>query len=144
MRDNERRILQTFDRALMMDLLVNLLRWPAAFLWVCFVGPWFARLFGIPVRAAFWKIDQRKERLSRFQFVWAFGVLIFGIGMFIFNLDWGILHRVLLEKQWSAKLIELGFEFALSVFMGIVIAFWCAPTQMDESPVTELDLSQRL
>jgi len=126
----------------MTDLFLGFVRWPAAILWVCFVGPWFARLFGIPVRA-FWKMDHQNQRLTRFQFVWTFGVLIFGVGLSIFNLDLGMLHRILLEKQWSAKLIDLGFEFALSVFMGIVIAFWCAPSQMGESPVTELDLSQR-
>lgn len=135
--------LQSLDKADMMDLLVSVASWSAAFLWVCFVGPWLARLFGIPVRAAFWKMDRENERLTRFQFVWAFGVLVFGVGLSIFNLDLDILHKVLLEKAWSAKMIDLGFEFALSVFMGIVIAFWCAPTQMDESPVTELDLSER-
>lgn len=126
-----------------MDLLISVAKWPVAFLWVCFVGPWLARLFGIPVRAAFWKMGRQNERLTRFQFVWAFGVLVFGVGLFIFNLDLDNLHKVLLEEPWSAKLIDLIFEFALSVFMGIVIAFWCAPTQMDESPVTELDLSER-
>jgi hypothetical protein len=126
-----------------MDLLVSFVRWPAAFLWVCFVGPWIARLFGIPVRAAFWKMSRQNQQLTRFQFVWAFGVLVFGVGLFIFNLDLDDIQRVILEKHWSAKLIDLGFEFALSVFMGIVIAFWCAPTQIGESPITELDISQR-
>jgi hypothetical protein len=127
----------------MKELLVSFVRWPAALLWVCFVGPWIARLFGIPVRAAFWRMDRQDQRLTRLQFVWAFGVLVFGVGFFIFNLDSDIIHRVLLEKRWSAKVLDLAFELVLSVFMGIVIAFWCAPTQMGESPVTELDLTQR-
>ncbi len=127
----------------MKGLLVDLARGSAALLWVCFVGPWIARLCGIPVRAAFWTMDRQNHRLTRFQFVWAFGVLVVGVGMFIFNLDSDIIQRVLLEKRWSAKLAELGFLLALSIFMGIVIGFWCAPTQIGESPVTELDLSKR-
>ena len=125
-----------------MDQLISFVRWPAAFLWICFVGPWFARLFGIPVRAAFWNTDRHNQQLTRVQFVWAFGVLIFGIGFSIFNFDVDIFHKILLEKQWSAKLIEFGFDFALSVFMGVVIAFWCAPTQKGESPITSIDLTK--
>src|SRR3569833_2844830 len=127
----------------MKELLTIFARWPAAILWICLVGPWLARLFGIPIRAAFWRPDRQSQQLTRLQIVCAYGVLIFGIGLSIFNLDSDILHRVLSEKSWSAKLIDLGFQIALSTFMGIVIAFWCAPTQINESPVTKLDLSER-
>ena len=126
----------------MSDLLINFVRWSAAILWVCFVGPWLARLLGFPVRAAFWKSD-RYQQLTRRQFIWVFGVLIFGVGFGIFNLDSDVIHRVLLEKQWTARLIALGFQLLLSICMGIAVVFWCAPTQFDESPVTKLDLSQR-
>ena len=126
-----------------MHLLSGFVRWPAALLWVIFVGPWLARSLGIPVRAAFWKTDRRDMRLTRFQFVWAYGVLIFGIGLFLFNLDSETLRRLFLERQWSARLADVGFEFGLTIFMAIVVAFWCAPTQADQSPVTELDLSKR-
>lgn len=127
----------------MKGLLVDFARISAALLWVCFVGPWIARLCGIPVRASFWTMDRPSHRLTRFQFVWAFGVLLIGVGMFIFSCDSDLIQRVLLEKHWSAKLLDLGFSLALSVFMGIVIGFWCAPTQNDESSVTGLGLSQR-
>jgi uncharacterized BrkB/YihY/UPF0761 family membrane protein len=127
----------------MKELLVGFARTSAALLWVCLVGPWIARLCGIPVRAAFWTMDRQGRRLTRFQFIWAFGVLVIGVGMFIFSLDSDTIQRVLLEKWLGAKLAYLGFSFALSIFMGVVIAFWCAPTQADESPVTKLDLSPR-
>ncbi len=126
----------------MRGLLVDFARVSAALLWVLLVGPWLARLCGIPVRAAFWRNDQQNYRLTRLQFVWAYGVLVFGVGLFIFNLDSHIVQRILLEKQWSAKLVDLGFSLALSIFMGIVVAIWCAPTQMGESPVVKLDLHQ--
>ena len=127
----------------MSGLLVDFARGSAALLWVCFVGPWIARLCGIPVRAAFWTMDRQGYRISRAQFVWAFGVLLIGVGLFIFCLDSDVIQRVLLEKRWSAKLADLGLMLAITVFMGIVVGFWCAPTQIGESPVTELDLSQR-
>jgi hypothetical protein len=115
----------------------------AALLWMWLIGPWVARLCGIPVRAAFWTMSRQDHNLTRFQFIWAFGVLVFGFGFFIFNLAPDVIQRVLLEKRWSAKLADLGFSLALTVFMGIVIAFWCAPTQTGDSPVTKLDLSGR-
>jgi hypothetical protein len=127
----------------MKGLLVSIASGSAALLWVWFVGPWIARLCGIPVRAAFWRMDRQNPHLTRPQFVWAFGVLVYGVGMFIFNFGSYAILRVLLEKRWSARLVDLGFALALSIFMGIVIGFWCAPTQNGESPLTELDLSQR-
>ena len=88
-------------------------------------------------------MDRQGHRISRPQFVCAFGVLVIGVGMFIFGLDSDVIQRVLLEKRWSAKLADLGSMLAITVFMGVVIGFWCAPTQNGESPITELDLSQR-
>jgi pheromone shutdown protein TraB len=108
---------------------------------VCFIGPWIARLCGIPVPSKFWTKNWQNRHLPRLQFVWAFGVLIFGVGMFRFSLGSDIARRVLLEKRLSAKLFDLGFALAFSIFMGIVVAFWCAPTQAGESPVIELGLS---
>jgi hypothetical protein len=127
----------------MKGLLVQFVCGSAALLWVCFVGPWVVRLCGIPVRAAFWTKNGQDHHLTRFQFIWAFGVLVFGVGMFIFSLAPDVIQRVLLEKRWGAKLADLGFSLAITVFMGIIIAFWCAPTQTDDSPVTTLDLSGR-
>jgi hypothetical protein len=127
----------------MKGLLVDFVRVPAALLWVCIVGPWIARFCGIPVRAAFWTMERQGHHLTRFQFVFAFGVLVVGVGMFIFSLDSDLIQRVLLERQLSAKMADLSTMLGLTVFMGIVIGFWCAPTQAGESPVTELDLFRR-
>jgi hypothetical protein len=142
LRDNGS-VLAIFGEAFMKGLLVQFACISAALLWVCFVGPWIARLCGIPVRAAFWTMNQQNQHLTRFQFVWAFGVLVYGVGMFIFSLAPDTLQRILLEKRWSAKLADLGFSLAITVFMGILIGFWCAPTQTGESSVTGLDLSRR-
>src|ERR1700752_2314902 len=120
----------------MRELLISFARWSAAILWVCVVGPWLARLFGIPIRAAFWKSDRQNEQLTRRQFMWVFGVLVFGVGFSIFNLDSEVIHRLLTEKTWSSRLIDLGVQVLLSICMGIAVVFWCAPTQLDESPVT--------
>jgi hypothetical protein len=123
--------------------LLFIARVSAALLWVWFAGPWIARSFGIPVQAAFWRMDRQKQRLTRLQFVVAFGVLIFGVGLFIFNCDSETIQRVLLEKRWTARFAYLGFSLALSVFMGIIIGFVCAPAQIDEPQVTDLGLSRR-
>ena len=88
-------------------------------------------------------MDRENQHLTRPQFVWAFGVLILGIGLFILGLDWYTIQRVLLDKGWIAKSADLGLLLGISVFMGIVVGFWCAPTHNDESPVIELDLSER-
>jgi hypothetical protein len=120
-------LLRKTDEALMKELFVRYACQLAALLWVCFVGPWIARLCGVPVRAAFWTMNRENQQLTRLQFVWAFGVLVCGFGIFIFNLAPDVIRHVLVEKPWSAKLKDLGFSLALSMFMGIVIGFWCAP-----------------
>jgi hypothetical protein len=127
----------------MKEMLVRYACQLAALLWICFVGPWFARLCGIPVRAAFWTMNSENQQITRIQFIWAFGVLVCGIGIFISSLAPEVIQRVLLEKRWGAMLGDLGFSLGMSVFMGIVIGFWCAPTQLGDSPTIELDLSQR-
>jgi hypothetical protein len=89
----------------MKELLISFVRWPAAILWVWVVGPCLARLFGFPIRTAFWKPDRQNQQLTRPQFIWAFGVLVFGIGFGIVNLDSDTIHTFLLAKSWSAKLV---------------------------------------
>jgi hypothetical protein len=142
LRDN-RSSLAEFCEASMTDLLFKCGNVLAAYVWICFIGPWLARLCGIPVPTEFWKKDWQKMHFSRLRFVWAFGVLIFGFGMFLFNLDHDVVNRVLLDRRWSAKLSDVAFALAFSIFMTSVIAFWCAPTLSDKSPVTELGLSRR-
>ena len=127
----------------MKDQLVSFVSGSLALLWICFVGPWLARLCGVPVRAAFWTMDrQQNPPITRFQFVWAFGVLVCGIGLFIFNFGPNFAKWVPYKRS-SGSMLEVFFAFAISVSMGVVIGFWCAPTQIGESPVTELDLSRR-
>jgi hypothetical protein len=130
-------------KALVISFAIRFASALAASLWVLFVGPWIARFCGIPVRADFWTMNRQDHRLTRFQFVWAFGVLVYGVGMFLFTLAPDVIHRLSMENRWSARLADLGFSLAITVFMGILIGLWCAPTQIGESPVTRLDLSRR-
>ena len=70
------------------------------------------------------------------------GVLVCGIGLFIFNFGPNIAKWVL-DKRSSGSTFGVVFALAISVFMGVIIGFWCAPTQVGESPITQLDLSRR-
>jgi len=126
----------------MKDQLVSFACGSLALVWICFVGPWLARLCGVPVRAAFWTMNRQNPPMTRLQFVWAFGVLVCGIGIFIFNFGPNIAKWVL-DKRSSGSTFGVVFALAISVFMGVVIGFWCAPTQVGESPITQLDLSRR-
>src|SRR3569833_2811836 len=112
----------------MKDYLVSLASGSAALLWICFVGPWIARLCGIPVRAAFWTMDRENSPVTRLQFVWAFGVLVCGIGIFIFDFGPNV-SQWILEKRSRSSVSEIVLALAISTFMGIIIGFWCAPTQ---------------
>lgn len=127
----------------MKELLAETVRESAALFWVCFAGPWIARLCGIPLRATFWTMAKENPRVTRTQFVWAFGVCTLGVGLFLFSLDSGLIQQIYLQKSWNATLGRIGFSLALSIFMGVVVAFWCAPTQIGEPAVTELKISEK-
>lgn len=123
----------------MKEDLVKIICPAAAVLWILFVGPSVSTLCGISVRPEFWKMNRQQEPLTRFQFVLAFGVLNWGIGIFLLNSSDSIL-RVAVEKHLNAQLFDLGLSLALSLLLGIVIGLACARTQIGESPVTKLGI----
>jgi hypothetical protein len=114
----------------------------AAALWIKLALPLIARWWGIPFRAAFWQEDVYELKLSRWQFVVFYGVAMFGVGGFLLSVP-DELRTVVLYKGWVARLQVVGFSLAFPTFFGIAIAYYCAPTAEDKSPVTELGLSRK-
>lgn len=128
----------------MKGLLVGICSMLAAVFWMSNVGPWIARLCGIPVRKTF-EITGRQQnlRLTRLQFVWGIGVLVFGVGTFIMSFGSYTLQRIFLEKRWSARLFDLGVALLISFLIGIVIAFLRPPARNGGYGIIRLNLSQR-
>ena len=65
-----------------------------ALFWIGVVAPTILRSFGVPIAFGFWRLGRRNERLSKAQYVWAFGVFSWAGGMFLFL----FLHRYL---EWK-------------------------------------------
>jgi hypothetical protein len=65
-------------------------------LWMGVVAPAILRAFGVPVARWVLRLDRRNQHLSRTQYIWAFGVFQWGLGMFVFftvskYLEWRLL-----------------------------------------------------
>jgi hypothetical protein len=65
-------------------------------LWMGVVAPAILRAFGVPVARWVWRLERRNQHLSRTQYIWAFGVFQWGLGMFVFftvskYLEWRLL-----------------------------------------------------
>lgn len=52
--------------------------------WTNFAAPGILRAFGVPVAFGMWRIERRNQSLNRTQYVWACGVFMWGLGMFLF------------------------------------------------------------
>ncbi len=84
--------------------------------WIGFVAPNISRLFGVPARIAFWREPAKGRRLSRQEWIWARGVLGWGLGMFIItNADDYLRWRILGEQSWHSVLSH--------IVVGLVV--WC-------------------
>ena len=80
----------------MMALATFLIAIVCGLLWMGVVAPAILRAFGVPVAISFWRLDRRNQHLSRTQYIWAFGVFSWGVGMFVFftvskYLEWRLL-----------------------------------------------------
>jgi len=64
--------------------------------WTNFAAPAILRTFGVPLAFGMWRIERRNQNLNRAQYVWAFGVFTWGLGLFLFfvilrYIDWKLL-----------------------------------------------------
>ena len=53
------------------------------YLWIAVIAPLLMRAVGVPVGIGLWRIDRRNQHLSRRQYVWAVGIVAWGMGMFL-------------------------------------------------------------
>ena len=96
-------------------------------LWMCLLAPLILRLFGVPVTFAVWRLDRRNQQLTRMQYVWSFGVVEWGIGMFFFftvsdYLEWKMLGYRLSYRTPKQIIMELVTCMAI----GLLLGFWSA------------------
>jgi hypothetical protein len=77
-------------------LAVFLIAIVSAACWIGLVAPAILRCFGVPIAFGLWRLDRRNQSLSKTQYVWAFGVFSWGLGMFFFSTVADYLGRKLL------------------------------------------------
>jgi hypothetical protein len=123
------KILINWDKVLVVTALANfLIAIACGLLWVGFAAPAILRTFGVPVAFGAWRIDRRNQHLKRTQYVWACGVFMWGLGMFVFStifryLDW----RLLGDKFSHLSAMRVLEEFLTWLVVGLAFGVFSAP-----------------
>jgi len=109
---------------LMNDFVVLLGSLGALFLWMSLVAWMIGRAMGVPMAFGIWRLDRKNSHLTRQQYFWCFGVLTFGLGMFLSFALRDFLESRLLERfshsDWSDHLVG---TFVVSIFGGLFVGF---------------------
>jgi FtsH-binding integral membrane protein len=93
-------------------------------LWHGVVAPAIMRLVGVPLRGGFWRTDLRNQHLSKGQYVWAFGIFTWGIGMFLFMNVWDYLQwRVIGDTFLRLDAKHVALTFLIWVVAGCFVGF---------------------
>jgi len=93
-----------------------------ALFWTGVAAPATLRVFGVPVAFGVWRLDRRNRHLSRTQYVWAFGVFSWAVGMFFFSVVFGYLRWKLLGEQFAYPTPRhIAVDLLVCLLMGWVI-----------------------
>lgn len=68
-------------------------------LWIGVLAPAILRSFSVPIPFGLWRLD--RQEFTKVQYVWAFGVFSWGLGMFLFSTVWKYLEWKLLGDKFS-------------------------------------------
>jgi hypothetical protein len=106
-------------------------------LWIGFVAPTILRALGVPMALGYWRLDRRNQRLTKWQYVWGFGVFSWGVGMFLFSAVWAYLFSKPIFYGFSRPtLTHLVSELVTWLAAGWLVGFFSAPRHnSSESPV---------
>ena len=70
-------------------------------LWAGVVAPAILRSSGVQMAYGCWRLDRRNQHLSKRQYVWGFGVVAWGVGMFLFSTTWSYLFSIPMPYRFS-------------------------------------------
>jgi hypothetical protein len=115
----------------------------AAILWLRFVAPWIARLFGLPLRGTIWTKERQNQHLTKAQFILAVGILEIGLAGFIWCAWEDALPLILRQETAHFTLFRLSFDLGFWLIVGAVIGLISASSQVGESPVLTIELSKK-
>ena len=102
-------------------VLVYLCAIASSMLWIGIVAPLIVRIFGVPHKLGFWRIDRRNQHLRADQYFWCVGVLSFGGGLSLLMTLLDFLEaKVLGEKATnpSYTLVHIGIGVVAGVIFG--------------------------
>jgi hypothetical protein len=96
-----------------------------AYLWCCAFGPGIARILGIPMKVAFWGIHRKNLHLNKRQYVWSYGVLSMGLGIFVYfsgsdYLNWIVLGDPLTHRSF----LYIGLQLVSCSVLGGLAGFF--------------------
>lgn len=98
----------------------------SAVLWMSFLAPSIAHLFGAPLAFGFWRLDRKNSHLSKTQFLWWFGVFTFGVGIFLYGAVFDLLRLTLLHEHLSFSRSSVG-GFVIAILGGLLVGLTSAP-----------------
>lgn len=119
----------------MLGLAVLLAAVASAVLWISVLAPAIAHLFGVPLAFGFKRRDGKNQQLTKLQFFWGFGVLTWGIGMFLWVTMWDFLEWKLLGDQSSGASLRpahIGARLVIMLVFGAIVGFWSAPDKHNQ------------
>lgn len=104
-------------------------------LWVGLIAPAILRSFGVPIAFGMWRLDRRNQNLSKAQYVWAFGVFSWGLGMFLFSTVWKYLEWRLLGDRFSYSIsAQLIAGLLIWLLAGLLMGVLGAPRRKGADP----------
>lgn len=115
--------------------LVFLTAVACAWCWMGLIAPAILRSFGVPLAFGLWRLDRRNQNLSRSQYVWAFGVFSWGVGMFLFWTMAGYLQwRVLSDPSEYPTLRRTIGGVVIWFTTGLLFGTFTAPRRRNGQP----------
>ena len=97
-------------------------------LWAGVVAPAVLRSFGVQMAYGCWRLDRRNQHLSKRQYVWGFGVVAWGVGMFLFSTTWSYLFSIPMPNRFSQmRDTRIIVELLIWLTMGWLVGVLSAP-----------------
>ncbi len=104
--------------------------------WSDVIVPLIAKLFGVPYRFAFWRVDRHNQHLRRRQYFWFVWVLGFGGGLSVFLTLSDLLRWKVLGER-ATDPISLSFQLGISLLAGATLGLTNAPKENKETANTQ-------
>jgi hypothetical protein len=126
----------------MKDIIASLGFIAVIVVWVSVIARGIARLFHVPVGKGFFWLNVRHEKLTRSQYIWTNGVLVYAMVLFLSRFYLESMDWILEGKSGSAPTIgHFLLELGICVLFGLLFGIWSAPSRRSRTTQAENPIS---